>query len=273
MRVQCSAQEGFEWFDARVGKVTASCIHSAMKMVEKGSKKRDDKRWESSALRKAYISELAWGMITRNPVEHFVSRAMDLGKSYERMARAEYGFRFAPDEEIRQTGFVLHPTIDWLGASPDGLLEKGGVELKVPQMPKHKMLLETGDIPEEWIMQCYCNMLCCEKEWWDFASYMPADEQFGQEAVNLPTEFRMFRQRFFRNDAIFTQMEEGATSAIEEAAAKALKLRAMYPEKGSPKSSFAVDLQDAVLATEIAEDPSDFSGEGYAFIDQIQVTP
>lgn len=254
MRILCDSQDSQKWFDARIGKVTASCIHPAMKMVEKGSKVRGDKRWESSSKRKEYISELAWGMITRTPVEHFVSRAMDLGRQYEKMARAEYGFRFAPDEAIQRTGFVLHPTLDYLGASPDGLLENGGVELKVPQMPKHKSLLETGEIPEEWVMQCYCNMLCCEKEWWDFASFMPADEQFGQEALALPTEFRMFRKRFTRDDAIFQQMEEGATSAMEEAVEKVKHLRAMYPEKGAPKSKFAVDLERSIHAQEAAED-------------------
>jgi hypothetical protein len=253
MRVICATQDSSEWFEARIGKVTASCIHSAMKMVEKGSKKRGDKRWESSSKRKEYISELAWGMITHIPVEHFVSRAMDLGKAYERMARAEYSFRFAQDEEVKRTGFVLHPTLNYLGASPDGLLENGGVELKVPQMPRHKMLMETGEIPEEWVMQCYCNMLCCEKEWWDFASFMPADEQFGQEALAMPNEFRMFRKRFFRNDAIFEQMEEGATSAMEEAAEKVKQLRAMYPEKGAPKSKFRAEIESAVLASEMSE--------------------
>lgn len=254
MRIVCADQNSAEWFDARIGKVTASCIHDAMKMVEKGSKVRGDKRWESSSKRKEYISELAWGMINGVPVEHFVSRAMDLGKQYERMARAEYGFRFAPDEEIRRTGFVLHPMLDYIGASPDGLLEKGGVELKVPQMPKHKMLLETGEIPQEWVMQCYCNMLCCEKEWWDFASYMPADEQFGTEAVHMPTEFRMFRKRFYRDDKIFEQMEEGATSAIEEAIALHNKLREMYPAKSEPKSKLNQELEASLRAQEFSED-------------------
>ena len=260
MRVLCPTQDSQEWFDFRLNKVTASCSYEASHMVEKGSKVRGDKRWESSAGRKAYISELAWGMINRIPVEHFVSRAMDLGKQYEKLARAEYGFRFAPDETVQRTGFVLHPTLDFLGASPDGLLENGGVELKVPQLPRHKMLLETGNIPPEWVTQCYCNMLCCEKEWWDFASYMPADEQFGLEAVHMPTEFRMYRHRFYRNDAIFAQIEEGAASAIEEALKKVEFLRRMYPAKGSPKSKLATELamsHEALAASEMDSDMAD----------------
>lgn len=270
MRIVCPSQDSAEWFEARLFKVTASCIYDATWMVSKGSKERGDKRIESSAKRDEYISELAWGMITRTPVEHFVSRAMDLGRAFERMARAEYGFRFA-DEEIQRTGFVLHPKLDYLGASPDGLLTKGGVELKVPQMPRHKLLLEFGDIPKAWVMQCYCNMLCCEKEWWDFASYMPADEQFGQEAMALPTEFRMYRKRFYRDDAIFAQIEEGATSAIEEAIKRATKLRAMYPEKGAPKSKFAAELELCALAKDITEDEARQDAE--QFMDRFQVTP
>jgi len=251
MRDICKSQETQQWFDVRVGKVTASCIADAIKFVDKGSKKRGDKRRESSAVRNAYISELAWGMITRVPVEHFVNRAMDLGRQFEKMARAEYGFRFAPDEEIKRTGFVLHPTMDFLGCSPDGLLEDGGVELKVPQMPKHKYLLETGDISEAWVLQCYCNMLCCEKEWWDFASYMPADEQFGHEAMGLPTEFRMFRKRFYRDEAaeaIFKYMEDGAQQAIEDAIKKVQHLQRMYPSKGAPESNLNRQLRESMEA-------------------------
>lgn len=263
MRVVCSSQDSSEWFEARIGKVTASCIHSAMKMASKGSVKRGDKRLESSSLRNAYISELAWGMINRIPVEHFVSRAMDLGKQYEKMARAEYGFRFAPNEEIKLTGFVLHPTLNYLGGSPDGVLSNGGVELKVPQLPRHKNLLETQIVPVEWAMQCYCNMLCCEKEWWDLASFMPADEQFGQEAMTMPDEFRMFRQRFYRDDAIFKQMEQGATSAIEDAIKRVKKLTEMYPPKGAPKSKFRAELETAVLAEEISEAGAYEDAAGY----------
>lgn len=253
MRIACASQDSQEWFDVRLGKVTASCIADAIKFVDKGSKKRGDKRQESSAVRNAYISELAWGMITRVPVEHFVSRAMDLGKQYEKMARAEYGFRFAPDEEIQRTGFILHPTIDTLGASPDGLLANGGVELKVPQFRTHKALLETEQIPESWVLQCYCNMLCCEREWWDFASFCPADAQFGYEAVALPNEFRMFRKRFYRDEPLFRRMEEGAQQTIEDAIKKVEFLCRMYPPKGEPKSKFVTELQRSVEALEAAE--------------------
>jgi hypothetical protein len=230
MRVVCPTQDSQEWFSVRVGKVTASCISDAIKFVEKGSKVRGDKRIESSAVRNAYISELAWGMITRVPVEHFVSRAMDLGKQYEGDARRAYCL--ATETMVDQTGFVLHPTLDYLGASPDGLLPDGGVELKVPQFRNHRTLLETGEIPESWVMQCYCNMLCCEREWWDFASYCPPDDQFGYEAVALPDEFRLFRKRFMRDEELFKRMEDGATQTIEEAIKKVDFLRSAYPRDG-----------------------------------------
>ena len=239
MRVLCSTQDSAEWFTARIGKVTASCIAAATKFVEKGSVKRGDKRLESGSVRKAYISELAWGVITRVPVEHFVSRAMDLGRQFEGDARRAYCL--ATEEMVDRTGFVLHPTLDYLGASPDGLVQNGGVELKVPQFSNHRLLLETGEIPEAWVLQCYCNMLCCEREWWDFVSFCPPDEQFGYEAVALPNEFRLFRKRFYRDETLFAQMEEGATSAIEEAAKLVENLRATYCNGRSPFKDQLID--------------------------------
>ena len=265
MRVVCRSQDSQEWFSCRVGKVTASCIYDATKFVDKGSKKRGDKRRESSAVRAAYISELAWGLISRVPIEHFVSRAMDLGKQYEKMARAEYAFRFCPDEPIERTGFVLHPTLDFFGASPDGYTKAGGVELKVPQFRMHKTLLETDVVPEAWAFQCYGNMLCLEKESWDFASFLPCDEQFGAEAVAMPDEFRMYRKRFYRDEELFKRMEEGATATMEEAIRLVASLRERY--SGSPKSNvLKMQLKASLSAEEAMQDAADF-------IDSYEVTP
>lgn len=265
MRVACPSQDNQAWFSCRVGKVTASCIYDATKFVDKGSKVRGDKRRESSAVRTAYISELAWGLISRVPIEHFVSRAMDLGKQYEKMARAEYAFRFCPDEPIERTGFVLHPALDFFGASPDGYTEAGGVELKVPQFRTHKTLLETDVVPEAWAFQCYGNMLCLEKEWWDFASFLPCDEQFGPEAVAMPDEFRMYRKRFYRDEELFKRMEEGATATMEEAIRLVETLRDRY--SGSPK--------DNVLKTQLKASLSE--AEAYAgaceAVDRTEMTP
>jgi exodeoxyribonuclease (lambda-induced) len=246
MRVACPSQDSSEWFTARIGKVTASCIADAIKFVWKGSKARNDKRLESSAVRDAYISELAWGMITRVPIEHYVSKAMDLGKEYEGDARRAYSL--ATEQMVDQTGFILHPTMDIMGASPDGLVPefKRGVELKVPQFRTHKALLETEQIPELWTLQCYCGMLCCEYDEWDFCSFLPPDDRFGYEAVSLPDEFRLFRKRFHRDEAaeeLFRRMEDGAQQTIEDAIKKVQFLQKMYPRKGAPKSKFVAELE------------------------------
>lgn len=271
MRILCPRQDCAEWFAVRIGKVTASCAFEAMHFVSKGSKQRGDKRVESGSARKAYISELAWGMITRQPVEHYVSEEMDLGKQFEKRARAEYQFLYANGEEIEQTGFVLHPMLDYLGASPDGLLTNGGIELKVPKFKTHRSYLETGIIPPKYIAQIYCNMLCCERDWWDFASFCPKNEQFGYEAMSLPDQFRMYRKRFFRNDDEFQKIEEGATRAIEEAVELVQKLRAMYPEKGAPKSKFAAELE--LAAGEIPMSEAEAMAAAGEFMDRVEMTP
>ena len=83
MRVVCKDQHTSEWFDARIGRVTASNMHLAMDFVSKGSKARGDKRIESSAARNKYIRQIAMELISRVPTEHYVSGPMDHGINFE----------------------------------------------------------------------------------------------------------------------------------------------------------------------------------------------
>ncbi len=268
MRVVCTTQDSTEWFDARVGKVTASRIADAMaryKVNAKGGNKGDFNKshWD-------YVSELAWGMITKVPAEHHVTREMELGKQFEPMARAEYMYRY--DADVTRTGFVLHPALDYLGSSPDGLVgADGGVEIKVPKVRTHQETIEADAIPEEYKPQMYCNMLCCQRDWWDFVSFCPCSEEFGAEALHMPDELRMFRKRLFADKKVFAEIEEIAGVTIDQALAKVHKILAMYPSKSAPKSKTTVEFEmshEALAASEMGDDPM---SPGYAFLDEKQL--
>lgn len=265
MRVACKTQDSVEWFSARVGRVTGSNIFRAMDFVWKGSKKRGDKRLESSADRKKYIEELAWELITQVPTEHYVSKAMDIGKSYENEARIELGFFLGA--EIDETGFVLHPELNHIGSSPDGYLTENEivipVELKVPLLKTHESYILRDVIPEEYIPQLHCEMLCCDRAPYGyFASYAP------QEIYpELPEEFRLFVKKLMANPGEVTEeshdpkncqcwlcMEEAATKTMEEAMELVKELTARYPKGERPVSRVTQQLRASMEESITAED-------------------
>ncbi len=217
MRVVCKEQGTAEWLQARTGKVTASAIARAMKKLSRasGSKKAGD--WAGD--HDAYVREIKWELITRVPAEHYVSKPMEIGSQYEGEARIEYWQ--ATGNEVEEIGFVLHPTIDYLGASPDGILDAGGIlEIKVPLLKTHESYWDDDCIPEMYVPQMQCEMLCCEAEWGDFVSYAPPDLY-----PELPEEFRLFVKRLPADPAMHRAIEEAATATIEEAVALVNRLR------------------------------------------------
>jgi putative phage-type endonuclease len=67
---------------------------------------------------------------------------------------------------IDASKFVVHPEIKWLGASPDGFLEGGIVEVKCPQTIH-------AECPEHYLIQMHVQMACCGCDYGWFASWTP----------------------------------------------------------------------------------------------------
>lgn len=267
MRIVCSTQGTAEWMQARTGNVTASRMADAMAKLTRASKNGGKGDWKQSHW--DYVSELAWERITGVCAEHYVSKPMEVGSQFEGEARVEYWMRYGA--EVDQTGFVLHPTLNFLGASPDGLVGRdGGLEIKVPLFHTHCAYLEADQIPEEYMLQMYTNMLCCGRDWWDFISYCPPDV-----APALPDEFRMFRKRLAADQSVFDAIEEAATETMKHVAERMEKLRRMYPAKGAPKSKFNTELEMSTEALEATE-PTGFdpnSDEFKMFDDHLAGAP
>ncbi|ENN93574.1 phage-related exonuclease [Bartonella bovis m02] len=97
---------------------------------------------------------------------------MRWGHKYEDRAIKKYSFIY--DTPVTRCGFILHPTIEMAGASPDGLIgDDGLVEVKCPQPGTHMFFLRTGKIKPEYILQMQFQMACTERKWYDFVSYDP----------------------------------------------------------------------------------------------------
>lgn len=264
-----------DWMEARLTKVTGSNMARAMKKLSRASNGKKAGDW--SADHGNYVSEIAWEIITGKPTEHYVSKAMDAGTMYEPDARFAYSdFRWGSPVAVQETGFVLHPTLDYIGASPDGLTPDGGIlEIKVPLPLNHRKYIQANEIPEDYLPQMYCEMLCCESEYGDFVSYCPEDAD-----PFLPEEFRLFIKRTTDDDdrrfseylglketltrrQLWDLMEEAAMVTMEQAVRLAKELAERYPRTVKPVKPMP----------EVSGAPINASDDDLGYLDAIDLTP
>lgn len=176
MRAIDCVQGSPDWKAARCGKITASRICDVMARIKKGeAKDRENYRNELVAERLTGVSDDG----------AFQTRWLREGKENEPVARTAY--ELATGNFLDQYGFVLHPTLDFSGASPDGIYgTTGGVQLKCPKSTTHIRWMEDGRVPAEHVDQMMWEMRCCELEWLDFASFDPRMKDEGMRLFVPP---------------------------------------------------------------------------------------
>lgn len=196
-------QRSDEWFNARLGKVTASRVADMMSKTKTGP----------SASRKNYRAELVLERLTGQRQEGFTSGAMQWGTDTEPQARAAY--EFLTDRTVTEIGFVVHPRIEGLGASPDGLVgDEGLIEIKCPNSATHLEILESGTIPDKYIKQMQTQMTCTGRTWCDFVSFDP----------RFPAEHQIWMHRVQRDEALIAEIEREAVAFLVEVDAVVAKL-------------------------------------------------
>ncbi|ALE02908.1 lambda exonuclease family protein [Bartonella ancashensis] len=176
-------QRTAEWFQARLGRVTASNIDYVVNRTVKGL---PTSKYEDYKIK--LITERLTGQI--NP--SYETQAMQWGVEHEDEAIEEYSFIY--DTHVTRCGFIPHPTFKMAGASPDGLIGKDGlIEIKCPQSTTHLRFFLNGDIKPEYLLQMQFQMACTGRKWCDFVSY---DPRFTDQSARL----RMKVQRINRDD-------------------------------------------------------------------------
>jgi len=145
-------QRSTEWHSARAGKMTASRMGEAIGLI--GSRKR------------------LWRELTgREPGQRATER-MQSGIDYEQVAVALY--EQVTGNKVMSAGFLVHPTLDWIGGSPDALVEGftyhsgqlGGLEVKCP-------IQLYASIPSYYMPQMQGLMEITDRNWWDFMVWTP----------------------------------------------------------------------------------------------------
>lgn len=205
--IDCGGQGTQLWFETRLGMLTSSRIADAI-----AKRKRNPKE-----PLQAYLDlrmDLAVERVTRKPAEHFVSQWMERGAELEPLARAAYELR--TDASVSSVDFVLHPTMEWCGCSPDGITgEEGLIEIKCPKRNTHAEYLLGEVAPEQYVPQMMWQMACTGRQWTDFVSYHP----------DFPDPLDLFICRLNRDGQSIAVMEAEATVFLKETADLTMRLR------------------------------------------------
>lgn len=239
MRIVECVQGKHDWFEARCGRVTASEMADALSLNTRGPLSGI-----TSAKRETLKAFLVGEILTGSPDEMgYVSRYMERGTEMEPEAREMYEDAF--ETMVVQLGFVIHPTNDRSGCSPDGLIgADGGVEFKVPGIANHVKYLNEGILPEEYEPQVMWNLACTGRTWWDFVSYCPEIPKWEP--------CRLFRVRVEANAKRIAEMEDGVDKFLSDTDALLASIRKKYPalpRPAPPVEDFGEEgLTDADLA-------------------------
>ncbi len=166
IRVFSDMEQGsIQWMEARCGLLTASefdrIITPSLKIA-------------ANAKERAHLWELVAQRISNYVEPTYISDSMLRGHEDEIRARDLYSKTFSP---VVECGFVTNDKWGFtLGCSPDGLVgDDGLIEIKsrsqkyqVQTVCRH---FETGEMPEEYLLQVQGQLLVTGRKWCDFISY------------------------------------------------------------------------------------------------------
>ena len=182
---QCSP----EWYQARLGLVTASEFATVMAKGKNGGESRQ---------RRTYMLKLIGEILTGEPSESYTNAHMERGKLMEEEARNYYAFM--ADIEPQHVGFLKRGRT---GCSPDSFIGSDGMhEIKTKLPHLHIDVMLADQLPPEHKAQCQGGLWVAEREWIDFQSYWP----------RLPP----FIKRVYRDETYIKTLEQAVRDFIEE---------------------------------------------------------
>src|SRR5690625_200401 len=153
-------QRSKEWFAARRGKLTGSNVGAALGLNP----------WKAP---QDLIRQMVREYHGAEP-EFRGHAATEWGSFNEDGAQAEYTMETG--RAVQETGFHVHEGLDWLGASPDGLVGRDGIiEIKCPfgQRDKNPPKFKTAEEQQHYYAQIQIEMACTGREWCDFYQWAP----------------------------------------------------------------------------------------------------
>lgn len=176
-----------EWKAARLGHVTASGMANVM---AKGKDKSE------AVTRFKYKVQIVAERMTGVVAESYSNAAMEWGVEQEGFAVMAY--ESMRDVLVDKTGFWLHPSIKWLGVSPDRLVgDDGLIEVKCPNTTTHLGYLFDNRVPPDYYKQIQCQLWVTGRSWCDFVSFDP----------RLPRRNQLLVVRTERDEKLIGEMQ------------------------------------------------------------------
>jgi putative phage-type endonuclease len=201
-----------EWFQQRLGKVTASRISDVIAKTKTGV----------STSRQNYLVQLVSERITGKKGDSFVNQAMLDGIERESAARELY--MRTRGVSVTEVGFFDHPVIKNSGASPDGAVNAeedgkyaGLIEIKCPIETTHTNTLMSKEVPSKYKSQIQWQMASVSPnvKWVDFISFNP----------NFPDTMQLFVARVERDNDYIAELEAEVVKFLEEVEQTIIKLK------------------------------------------------
>lgn len=203
-------QRSERWFADRAGRITASRICDVMAFSPSGEYKSGKRKGQPKEVRPLksridYIHQLAAERLTGHAKSQVSAAALEWGRDWEPIAQQAY--EEVTGTLVSATGFIIHPSHGFIGASPDFLVgTDGGGEIKCPKDQEvHLATLETG-LPSEHVEQIQGGLWVTGRQWWDFVSFHP----------HFPAGRHIYIQRVIRDDAYIATMEAACLSLEAE---------------------------------------------------------
>jgi putative phage-type endonuclease len=177
-------QQSEAWHEVRCGRITGTRFKA---LVAK----------DTTDTYKDLLTNIACEIITGRAEETYSNANMEKGIETEPIARAFYeeltgnpvttlGF-ITPDED---TEFA-----EWIGISPDGIIEDGMIEIKCPLMRTHMGYIMWNKLPTEYRYQVQGQLFVTGFKFCDFISYVEGMKPFIIRVYPEPELFEIFEQR------------------------------------------------------------------------------
>ena len=188
-------QRSEAWHQVRCGRVTGTRFKN---LVSK----------ETTDSYKDLLTNIACEIITGKQEESYSNAQMEYGIEMEPVARAKYEELF--ELKVTEVGFLTpdedHNYHEWIGISPDGMLDDNGLlEIKCPLARTHFEYIERNVLPSEYRYQVQGQLFVSGASYCDFMSFVPGMKPF---IIRIKPDVDLFLEFERRLDILIVQVLE-----------------------------------------------------------------
>ncbi|HVA10603.1 MAG TPA: YqaJ viral recombinase family protein [Candidatus Dormibacteraeota bacterium] len=184
MRFVTAEQRTAEWYQSRLGKVTASMVKNMIAYSKRGVKNKETGEIEYPELearakyRRQLVTERIYGMAGQEDI--YINDAMRWGMLSEDLARTQY--KLFSGNKVTEEGFCIHQVKNektreledvMAGCSTDGLInDDGNLEIKNLTPSNHLYeIVKHNELPDQFRDQVQFQLLVTGRQYAHFVGY------------------------------------------------------------------------------------------------------